>query len=257
MARDGTIAERFVAEHCEATFLSLWGMANPVGKDLGKELCDYLVVCEPDIVIISVRDIRLSENPSKVVADRWRRQAVERSAKSVYGAERLLERVTEVRSRTGRVMRLPPPDQRRVHRVCVAFGSHGKISVSIGNFGKGFVHVLDEVGFPSLLRELDTIKDVLDYLESKRVFFESGRKVMFPGEENLLAFYLFNDRSFPDGPDLIVLDDTLWPGLLSKERYRARREADRASYAWDNLIEYVTKDLVAGDLLFSDPSGED
>jgi hypothetical protein len=257
MAKDGTVAERFVAEHCNATFLSLWAMPNPVGEDFGKELCDYLVVCDPDIVIISVKDIRLSENPNKVAADRWRREAIERSAKSVYGAERLLKRLTEVQSRAGRVTRLPSPDKRRVHRICVAFGGEGNTSIPSGNFSKGFVHVLDEVSFPILLRELDTIRDLLDYLEAKRSFLESGRNVVFPGEEDFLALYLFNGRSFPDRPDVMILDDTLWPGLLSEGSYRARREADRASYAWDNLIEYVAKDLIKGDLLFADPNGED
>jgi hypothetical protein len=257
MARDGTVAERFVAQHCDATFLSLWGMPNPVGKDPGKELCDYLVVCQPDIVILSVKDIRLPDSPTKVAADRWRREAIEQSAKSVYGAERWLKGVTQVRSRAGRMMSLPSPDQQRIHRICVAFGSQGKVSVPMGDFGKGFVHVLDEVSFPTLLRELDTIRDLLDYLEAKRFFLESRRKILFPGEENLLAFYLFNGRSFPDQPDMVILDDTLWPGLLSEERYRARKEADLASYAWDNLIEYITKNLVSGDLLLTDPCGEE
>jgi hypothetical protein len=191
------------------------------------------------------------------VADRWRRAAIEESAKAVYGAERLLKRVEAVRSRAGRTMRLPPPDQRRIHRICVAFGSQGKISLPTGEFGKGFVHVLDEVSLPILLRELDTIGDLLDFLEAKRALFESDRRIMFPGEENLLAFYLFNDRSFPDRYDVMVLDDTLWSGFLSEESYRARKQADRASYAWDNVIQYVAKDLIANDLLFSDPAGQE
>jgi hypothetical protein len=56
MANDGTIAEKFVSDHCSATFLSLWGAANPIGKNASKELCDFIVICEPDVIIISVKD---------------------------------------------------------------------------------------------------------------------------------------------------------------------------------------------------------
>jgi len=41
-------SEEFVSKLCEKTFLSLWCYRNPQGKDKGKELCDILVVCDPD-----------------------------------------------------------------------------------------------------------------------------------------------------------------------------------------------------------------
>lgn len=108
MENDGLIAERFVAEHCEATFLSLWGMANPIGKNSGKELCDYLVMCDPDVIILSVKDTRLPRQPQKVHADRWRRRAIDASVRSVYGAERILKMATEVKERRGRVLPVAP-----------------------------------------------------------------------------------------------------------------------------------------------------
>ena len=73
------VSERFVAVHCDRTFLSLWGMANPVGKDGSKELCDYLVVCDPDIIILSVKDVRLASEPNRITAEKWHRKAIEAS----------------------------------------------------------------------------------------------------------------------------------------------------------------------------------
>ena len=256
MPIDRNRAEAFVAEHSEGTFLSLWGLANPLGKDAGKELCDYIVVCGPDVVIFSVKDIGLSGEPTRVELERWRRKAIKELAAQVYGAERFLARQDVVRGQGERTLRLPQKETRRIHRVCVAFGSNGRAGLQMGDLGKGFVHVFDEASFPILLRELDTITDFTHYLETKRAYFESGRRAVFPGEEHLLAIYLHHGRSFPDGQDVLVLDDTLWPGFSAKEEYRARKEADRVSYAWDRVIEYVGRDLLANDLLFVDPPTE-
>lgn len=73
-------AEEFVFHVCRETVLSLWSYANPLGKN-GKELCDILIVCEPDIVIFSVKEIKLTESED-VEKDwkRWNRRAIEESA---------------------------------------------------------------------------------------------------------------------------------------------------------------------------------
>ena len=51
-------SEDLVYKLCRESFLSLWSYANPKGKN-GKELCDVLIVSDPDIIIISVKDIEL------------------------------------------------------------------------------------------------------------------------------------------------------------------------------------------------------
>ena len=256
-AKDGKIAERFVSQHCEATFLRLWGIANPIGKDQRKELCDYLVVCDPDIIIISAKDIALPDNANSIERERWRRKAIKKSVESIYGAERILRTLDEIRTPSGRALKLPTVADRQFHRICIAFGSRREIPISAGNFGKGFVHVLEEVTVPILLRELDTISDFTSYLTAKEKLIERGCAVVGSGEEGLLALYLHNGRSFPARYDRIVVDETLWDDLSKDPTYLAGREANKNSYAWDNVIEYVTKGLIAGDLLFSDPAGDE
>ena len=256
MANDGTIAEKFVADHCSATFLSLWRAANPYGKNSSKELCDFIVVCEPDIIIISVKDIRLPSQPTSVASKRWHRSAIEESVKAIYGAQRHLTSTEVVTTKSGQILKLPTQDKRRIHRICVAFGSRGEIPIRMGDFGKGFVHVLDEISFPILLRELDTIEDFVKYLTTKEMLLESKRKIIFSGEEFLLGFFLQNGGSFPDGHDLIFIEGDVWNGIARDGAYLKKKEADRISYAWDNLIEYISKDLLAKDLLFVDPAGE-
>ena len=64
--------------------MSLWAYRNPKQRPLGKELCDVLVVCEPDVLIFSVKDIAVKDAPEPVVAaKRWLRKAVEASCKQI------------------------------------------------------------------------------------------------------------------------------------------------------------------------------
>ncbi|MCC5618407.1 NERD domain-containing protein [Nostoc sp. CHAB 5836] len=84
-------SEEFVYQVCNKSFLSLWSYANPTGKN-SKELCDILVVCEPDIIIISVKDIKLTDS-GDIETDwqRWLRKAVKGSVDQIYGAEKRIK----------------------------------------------------------------------------------------------------------------------------------------------------------------------
>ena len=91
-----TPSNKHVADLCQKSFLPFWNFPNPIGKK-NKELCDVLVVCGNYILIISVKDIRVSSHTDKEVQDeRWVKKAVEDSAKQIYGAERFLKTVGEV-----------------------------------------------------------------------------------------------------------------------------------------------------------------
>ncbi len=138
-------SEEFVHWLCRRTFLSLWSYASPRGKK-GKELCDILIVCEPDIVIISVKEISVKNSSAGgVAASRWSREAIAGSVKQIYGAERHLSGSDHViRADGSDGLPLPQSSSRRIHRIAVAFGSEGDIPYTMGDFGKGFVHVMDE-----------------------------------------------------------------------------------------------------------------
>lgn len=83
-----TFSEALVERLCHQSFLSLWSYANP-RAGAGKELCDLLVVCEPDLVIFSVKEIGLATpatsdeeqgsqacaNGSVAVTSSWRRRS--------------------------------------------------------------------------------------------------------------------------------------------------------------------------------------
>ena len=116
MSCNMTKSEAFVFEVCRRSFLSLWSYANPQGKGASKELCDILVVCEPDVIIVSVKDIKVTDSGDlSVDRERWRKRATDGSVKQIYGAERYLERASNVIRSDGTPGRpLPSVNDRRI-----------------------------------------------------------------------------------------------------------------------------------------------
>ncbi len=112
--------------------------------------------------------------------------------------------------------------------------------------------MLDEVSFSVLLQELDTVTDLLDYLHAKERLYESGVRTHFEGaEEDLLAFYIHQGCRFPSEYTDIVVDDSLWDELTQKEDYKRKKQADRSSVTWDQVVEKFCNDYLADQLEFT------
>ena len=181
---------------------------------------------------------------------------------------------------------LPPIERRRVHLIAVAHGAsdaaikhwdsfapgsngtpildthligrqHEDKPFSVGwpLTNKRFVHVFDGQTISLLLNELDTLSDFVDYLTKKQELFEkSDCEFLITGEEELLAAYLSGidpktkDHRFPTFPKkhLVFLDDGNWSKLKDSAEYRARVEANKLSYLWDDLIEYQASHIMCG-----------
>ena len=245
-------AEEFVYRVCRKSFLSMWSYANPQGKDPSKELCDILILFGDHVVIFSVKEIQPTESGDfNVDWGRWRRRAIEASAKQIYGAERWIRSTSHVVKKDGsRGLPFPSEEHLKVHRVTVALGSEGEFPINFGDFGKGFVHVFDEISFNIILGTLDTIEDFISYLTAKEVLCNSGTRIVFEGgEENLLAIYLHNGRQFPKA-DLLVVGEDLWNSFREKPEFIAKQREDQVSYIWDHLIEILSQDILSESLEF-------
>lgn len=254
-------AEKLVYEVCRRSFLSLWSYMNPRQKPFGRELCDVLVVCDPDVIVFSVKHIKLpnSGKPS-VDAERWRRRAVDESTTQVYGAERIIRGSQQVvRHDSSAGVAFPAASDVRIHRIAVALGGGRRVGLPFGDFGKGFVHVLDELSFSILLGELDTVTDFVNYLSKKEQFFKSGGTTVFEGrEEDLLALYLHQGRKFPGNCDTMLIREGLWEKLRAKDEYARKQAADQDSYIVDKVIEEFCEGTLGDNLEFSsNPTGSE
>lgn len=239
--------EKFVFQICEETFLRLWSYANPRNAE-GKELCDALVVCEPDVVVISVKDPRLKLDATPDLAmGRWLKKAVRKSVDQLYGASRWLQSAERViRTDGSEGLPLPPLDVRRVHLVSVSLGAGGLAPLPHRDHGKGFVHIFDEQSFRIVMAALDTITDLVDYLVAKERFAERCPGLVVQGEENLLALYLHRGRTFPDPCPEEGIPDGLWEQLAAKPEYQRGIRENKVSYIWDGLVNYFARHALAG-----------
>jgi hypothetical protein len=241
--------EEFVYNLCRSSFLSLWSYANPRRDGSPKELCDVLVVCEPHVLIFSVKHSELKNQDDKVAVDRWTRKTVDAAVEAIYGAERNLARATAThvtRSDGQKGLPLPPLEERRVHRISVSLGGERSMTLTFKDWGKGHVHCFDDLFAKIALEGLDTISDFTGYLEAKEQLHRQKTTAWISGgEEALLAVYLHNGRAFPSA-NLMMLEDDLWDGLSENPAYRRRLKAEKVSYVWDHLIEYLAQQVISG-----------
>jgi len=234
-----TPSEQFTNDLCTKSFLSLWCCNNPRGKG-NKELCDVLVVCDPHIVVFSVKEVAIHDPGDEAQRERWLRKAVDASVKQLYGASKWLQSATHVIHGDGTLgIPLPPTETRQIHRIAVAFGSRGECIISSGDFGKGHIHVLTEQTLVEVLTELDTITDFVDYVAAKERLLKSCRIIFEGTEADLLGFYIHRGRAFPRNVDLLIVPGGIWQEVRSKPEFKARKIEDRRSYAWDHLIEVL------------------
>src|SRR5207244_3060463 len=79
-----------------------------------------------------------------------------------------------------------------------------------------------------------------------------GVHLVYCGEEDLLANYLMvleNGRhgfSIPDDLNMFLLAEGDWLTFKASLQRAAQLDADKISYAWDDLIETFNKNILAG-----------
>ena len=259
----------------------------------GKELCDLLVVCDRYIIVFSVKTINWTSGPLAVSWARWARRAIQHSAKQANGAVRWITEFPariflDRECNNPFPIPLPGTEERVVQRVVVAngaanicrshvFNSSGSLKIdpniqgaahwesrsrpakpfTVGDIdpGRPFVHVFDEVSLDIVMSELDTIRDLTDYLDKRANFIRSGLLKSAHGEEHLLAYYAvrMNDDGEHDfvAPEAsssnpTTIDHTHFPRLRRNPRYIAKKHADEISYAWDDYIISFTSHMLEG-----------
>lgn len=234
-----TNSERYVSELCEKSFLPFWSYPNPIGKN-NKELCDVLIVCGDIIIIISVKDIKMSKHDDDVVIyERWVRKAIHDSVKQIYGAEKHILNSNEITLKDYCTkIPLPKKENRKIYRIAIAFGSNPNFPLPMGDFGKGYVSVFDEKSTNIILDELDTIIDFTRYLDSKETL-QKKATVIAAYEADFLAFYLRTGLDFNDLTDSIILDGDLWESYQSSVEYESWKNESAVSYVWDIFIQVL------------------
>lgn len=234
-----TPSEKYVASLCKNSFLPFWSFPNPLGKK-DKELCDVLVVCGNTIILISVKDIQVSSHKDKTVQyARWVKKAVEDSIQQLYGAERFLKNVNEIKLKN-RVTKVALPDKksRTIYRIAIAFGSDYDFPLPMGIYDRGFVHVFDEKSTATIISELDTITDFTRYLIAKENLLVSNH-MLLPEETDFFALYIQTGLEFDFPIDLVAGSGGLWESYIKSADYSDWKMRIVPSFIWDYMITHL------------------
>lgn len=225
-----TRTERYLSRLAARSFLSLWSHPNCY-RNVAKELCDLLVVCDNIVVIFSDKEVKFDDSLELDRAwARWYNRAVLKSVSQLRRAMNWVKQHPERIFRDPQCSEQLPLFERvdkplEIHLVAVANGASrscikhfkggsGSLLISpdespespdpfcVGRLGGDdmFVHVFDEAHLHIILQELDTIRDLSDYLTARQRLISNGNLHSAAGEEDLLAVYLkdVNERGEHD-----------------------------------------------------------
>lgn len=270
-----TDSEKLLADLCNVSFLQLWTYPNLFSKP-GKELCDLLVVFGNDIIVFSDKNCAYGvAEDAELNWKRWYKKSVAHSAAQIENAitwitERPNEIYLDAKCSQELPIALPDPRKATFHRICVALGASGpaqkllgrpslrvepgvkdgKKQLTVGRLShaRGWVHVFDQESLPLVLKQLSTAPDFVAYLNARSEILADGMFVSAEAETDLLARYLWHNRSFPNATERYVIEPNLWEKVSVDKSFRAGQKEDEVSYFWDHLIERVTGHFISGTL---------
>ncbi len=284
-----TRTERHLNSLGQRSFLSLWGHAN-LFRAPSKELADYTVICHNIVVLFSDKEVGFNESiPIDIAWPRWYNRAIVKSVAQLdRAANWIRNHPDQIYKDVGCKKRVELLDNINepveIHCITIANGAgaacirhfgggSGSLVVSppgeggvqepfsVGNPGyKNFIHVFDEANIHVILRELDTLRDFVDYLCKRRILLENNRLFFAASEEDLLALYLKDVNEFGEhdfvwetgrslgDDDKIIVQEGSYASFRRAGAYKRKKKADRKSYLWDRLIEKFAGHLTAGTL---------
>jgi hypothetical protein len=260
-------SEKILADLCNISFFQLWTYPNLFSKP-GKELCDLLVVFGNDIIIFSDKNCAYGvAEDTELNWKKWYKKSVAHSAAQIENAitwitEKPDEIYLDAKCSQRLPLALPDPSKATFHRICVALGAGGAAQMFLGqpslrvepgvkdgtkqltvgrlSHARGWVHVFDQESLPLVLKQLSTTPDFVAYLHARSKILGDGMFVSAEAEMDLLARYLWHNRSFPNETQRYVVESNLWEKINADQSFLAGQQEDQVSYFWDHLIERVT-----------------
>lgn len=182
----------------------------------------------------------------------YHKKTIDKGIKQIQGAERKLlyfPRDVELEHPYWGRHRFPREKYSKVFRLVVNLGEGEEFYPLVGKTNQeGFVSIINKDTLEIMLRELDTPRDLLQYLNEREKLFQvksdiGKRGFLLTGREaDLLSLYLKNGREFPfelyrEEFAFVSLDiEGSWDEFRKRPEVIAREEANYNSYFIDELI---------------------
>lgn len=244
----GSAAETLIADLCSDAFFQDFCFKNPyvgTGKDR-KELCDVLVVLGDTAIIWQIKNIKLGEN------GHFKQSDIEKAIKQCRGAKRRLITLgkIELTNVAGKTKSVDTSEIKNIYLIAAIEGGLAEIGSFYDDSDKGNVHIFFEKFTRYTTKHLNTVKDFIRYLQNKERFLADGKGLILSGgEEELLALYINNNRTFGNmegtNANQIFLDTEGSAAELEQdEGYKTKQELDSHwGKAWDELIRKKSEGL--------------
>lgn len=250
----GIEGENFVTKLTESSYLKYWCYSNPmdVAGDK-KEICDLLILFFDTAIIISVKNYDVNGN-----YDRFLKKVVEKSSKQLFGAQRKLFGSKEIvlHHILQGDRKFEPNDFKHVFKITVSVGEDFENYDFIDHDQvKGTVNIFNRQTFEAIIFELDTIKDLTEYLKAREELLIANQGLSCNcSEKDLIAYYLMNAREFPE--ELLKHFENYTKSLQGKwQKYHANKDVilkkieEENSYFIDRLVKTDVLPLENGELL--------
>jgi len=267
----GTLGENFVNELSYNSFFKFWCYPSPKYENGNKkEICDLLILFNSIAIIISVKNYEFKGNHF-----RYFNNTIQKAIKQLQGAERLLFGKSEVKIKhPDKEIEIFPKDKiTKIFRLIINLGENVKFypfnQITKNN---DYVTIFDKDTFETIIGELDTIPDFIDYLEKREKLFKDKVTLLLPAEENsfsietqkefyeiadaindnfviisgtekdLLAYFFKNIRNFPDFLDKnasihYLKIDGDWEDFKATKKAQNKDKADKISYFIDGFVK--------------------
>jgi hypothetical protein len=217
--------------------------------------------------------------------ERWRRATIDRQLRTVHGAEGYIRSGRPIFLDNGLTTEFPISIKRQnmiIHKIIIAHGAkeacegfsnqnvYGSLAVAYADFvsepeeswpfhvflnRRQPVHVLDSHNLPIILGELDTFFDLSSYFDAKSEALSRFDCLSYCGEEDLLAHYFLNfdeaqNRHFIGSRDTaangLMIGEGEWKDFSQSPTYERKKEADKISYLWDEIIQRTCQNALDG-----------
>jgi hypothetical protein len=284
-----TPTENLLSALADRTFLKLWCYANPFKADGKELCDLIAVFENHIFLFFDRESRKFDSGDPNVPLTwrRWKREVVDRQIKTANGAKRYLsapENLIYLDPACSAPFPLRLQSQGAViHKIVVAHGAeeackafsdenvYGSLAVSYEDGPSESpwpfmvhldrqdpIHLFDSHNLGIILGELDTITDFTKYISTKEKAIATYEMLSYCGEEDLLAHYLINyDRKRKEhliGPidetvNAVMIGEGDWKDFLESGTYARRKEADKPSYLWDEIIQRTCQNALDGTLL--------
>lgn len=273
----GNVGEDFVNSIAYNSFVEHWCYPSPKDENGDKkEICDLLILFDDSLIIVSVKNYEFKDFYS-----RYFRRTIDKAVKQIYGAERKLfsaDKDIFIKHPKREIESFPKDKIKNIYRVIVNLGE----GVRFYPFNQAtkddkFITLLDREAFETIVQELDTIPDFLEYLRKREELFSDKAVTILPGEEDdfpaetaqqffeyaqqqfnpngkqsilisgtehdILAHYLKNNRTFPEYikskeyNGMFVQLDGNWTDFNQRNQVKEKRTLNKNSYFLDELVK--------------------